>query len=99
MVSLDKEQKLSQLFQLKKRLECPSQKFWGEFDGQLQEKLKGQLKRQTGEAELLNRWQKILLRSRWYHAFGKYKFYIQALAYGLGCVAFLGIVHLSIHDI
>jgi hypothetical protein len=95
MIFFDKDQKLSQLFRLKKDLECPNQKFWGEFDVQLQEKLEEQ---RLG-TEVSDRSQKISPKSLWYSILGKYKSYTRALAYGLGCTAFLWIVRLSIHSI
>ncbi|MDR1906758.1 MAG: hypothetical protein LBQ03_00865 [Puniceicoccales bacterium] len=78
MLPIDKDTKLSQLFQLKKSLEQPGQEFWEHFDAQLRRKF-------------LEQEVKISLWERWCNILQKYRVYIHSFAYTAACCAlFLG---------
>ncbi|MDR2806600.1 MAG: hypothetical protein LBB11_00365 [Puniceicoccales bacterium] len=84
MSPLDKNHQLSQLFQLKKQLEQPNQKFWNHFDQQLQRKLLA--------SKILNQPEKLPLQVKIVRALQKYKIHIQAFAYatcGALCIAMM----------
>jgi hypothetical protein len=83
MLPVDKDKRLSELFQLKKQLERLDRAFWERFDEQLQRKF-------------LERTKKVSLREKWHGILQKYRACIHSFAYATAvcCALLLGIAQL-----
>ncbi|MDR2812597.1 MAG: hypothetical protein LBB05_02290 [Puniceicoccales bacterium] len=81
MLPIDKDTKLSQLFQLKKNVEQPSREFWECFDAQLRQKFLAQ----TAKVSLWVRWCAII--QKW-----KVSMWPLTCATTMCCALFLGVI-------
>jgi hypothetical protein len=81
MSPVDKDKRLSELFQLKRQLERPDRVFWERFDEQLRRKF-------------LQRTERVSLREKWHGLVLRYRGYVQSLVYAgaVCCVLLLGMM-------